>query len=373
MPPRKAAGGAQPSRTKERAEMAPVPRRGSGPTDRDGVGAPDASFAEVAAMIQAARAAAHQAVNTTLIDLYWRVGAYISQKVESAAWGEGVVAQLAAYLAREHPDLKGFTRANLFRMRQFHETYRGDEKVAPLVRQLAWSHHLLILGRAKRPEEREFYLGMAVRERWTKRELERQMNAALFERAVLDPPKTAAALRAAHPEVEQIFRDRYLVDFLDLPERHAESDLHRGLVAHMRRFLLELGRDFCFVGERYRLQVGTRDFFVDLLFYHRELQALVAFELKATEFEPAHLGQLEFYLEALDRDVRKPHERPSIGVLLCATRNAEVVEYALARTMSPALVAEYARHLPDKRLLEAKLAEFSALAAPDGDEPGSDA
>lgn len=220
----------------------------------------------------------------------------------------------------------------------------------------------MILGRAKRPEEREFYVRFAARERWTKRELERQMNAALFERAVLDPPKTAAALKGMHPEIEQVFRDQYLVDFLDLPENHSERDLHRALVTHMRTFLQELGRDFCFVGETYRLQVGTRDFFVDLVFYHRELQALVAFELKVTEFEPSHMGQLEFYLEALDRDVRKPHERPSIGVLLCASKNAEVVEYALARTRSPATVAEYTRHLPDKRLLEGKLAEFVALA-----------
>lgn len=194
-----------------------------------------------------------------------------------------MVAQLADYLAREHPDLKGFTRPNLFRMKQFHEAYRGDEKVSPLVRQLAWSHHLLILGGNRYPEEREFYVRMAVRERWTSRELQRQLNAALFERAVLDPPKASAALRAIHPEVEQLFRDRYLVDFLDLPEVHAESDLHQGLVAHMRRFLLELGRDFCFVGERYRLQVGPRDFFIDLLFFHRGLQALVAFELKVTD------------------------------------------------------------------------------------------
>lgn len=260
-----------------------MPRRGAvgtgvAPADVGGpaAGGDAAAFAEVAGMIHAARSAAYQAVNTALIDLYWRVGAYISQKVESAVWGEGVVDELAAYLAREHPDLKGFTRASLFRMRQFHDTYREDEKVAPLVRQLSWSHHLLILGRAKRSEERAFYVREAVRGRWTKRELERQMNAALFERAVLDPPKTAAALRAAHPETERIFRDRYLVDFLDLPERHSEDDLHRGLVAHMRRFLQELGPDFCFVGERCRLQVGTRDFFVDLVFYHRELQALVA-------------------------------------------------------------------------------------------------
>lgn len=326
--------------------------------------APDPAFAEVVGMIRQARAGALQAVNTALVDLYWRVGAYISQKVESAVWGEGVVAQLAEHIAQKHPDLQGFTRSNLFRMRQFYEAYRADEKVAPLARQLSWSHHVMILGRSKRAEEREFYVRLAVRERWSKRELERQFDTQLFARVIADPPKAAAALKAAHPGAEQIFRDRYVVDFLDLPERHDEGDLHRGLVAHMRQFLLELGRDFCFVGERYRLQVGPKDFYVDLVLYHRELQALVAFELKATEFEPGHLGQLEFYLEALDRDVRKPHERPSIGVLLCATRTAEVVEYALARSASPAMVAAYAAHLPSKALLEAKLAEYAALLAP---------
>lgn len=353
--------------TRKRATREPVTPERSSVTTTGGT-APDAAFAEVAEMIRAARAAAHRAVNTALIDLYWRVGEYISRKVESAAWGEGVVAQLAAYLAREHPELKGFGRPNLFRMKQFYEAYRGAEIVSPLLRQLPWTHHLLILGRSKRAEERDFYLKLAIRERWTSRELERQMNAMLFDRAVLDPPKTAAALKAAHPEVEGVFRDRYLVDFLDLPERHDEADLHQALVTHMREFLLELGRDFCFVGERYRLQVGTKDFFVDLVFFHRALQALVAFELKATEFEPAHVGQLQFYLEALDRDVKLPHEKPSIGVLLCATKNAEMVEYALARTTAPALVAEYARHLPDKRLLERKLAEFVELGAGDAED-----
>lgn len=355
--------------TSKRAARKPAGATTAPAATTTSVAAPEAAFVEVAEMIRTARAAAHQAVNTILVDLHWRVGEYISRKVESAAWGEGVVEQLAAFLAREHPDLKGFTRASLFRMRQFYETYRGDEIVAPLVRQLAWSHHLLILGRAKLPQERTFYLRTAVRERWTKRELERQMNAMLFDRAVLDPPKTAAALKAAHTEVEGVFRDRYLVDFLDLPERHDEADLHRGLVTHMKEFLLELGRDFCFVGERYRLQVGTKDFFVDLVFFHRALQALVAFELKATEFEPAHIGQLQFYLEALDRDVKHPHEKPSIGVLLCASRNEQVVEYALARTTAPALVAEYARHLPDRQLLERKMAEFAELAADEAEAP----
>lgn len=322
------------------------------------------SFAEVVALIQSSRQRAFEAVNTALLDLYWQVGAYISRKLESAAWGEGVVEQLADYIRRQHSDLKGFTRPNLFRMRQFYETYRIDEKVSPLVRQLPWTHNLLILSRCKLPEEREFYLKLALRERWSKRELERQLSGALFERTVLAPPKGSALLIQLHPEAATVFKDSYLIEFLDLPTPYSEDDLQRGLVANLRRFLLELGGDFTFVGERFRLQVGGKDFFVDLLFFHRGLNCLVAFELKIEEFEPGHLGQLEFYLEALDRDIRKPHENATIGVLLCATKDREVVEYALSRALSPALVAEYQTRLPDKKLLQAKLHEFYALAAP---------
>ncbi len=165
-----------------------------------------------------------------------------------------------------------------------------------------------------------------------------------------------------HPDAASIFRDAYLVEFLDLPLRHSEADLQRALIEQLKQFLLELGRDFCFIGAEYLVQVGGRDFAIDLLFFNRALNALVAFELKVVEFEPEHLGKMQFLLEALDRDVKKPHEQPSIGVLLCATKNNEVVEYALSRSLSPALVAESQTRLPDKRLLQAKLHEFYALA-----------
>jgi len=322
-----------------------------------------ASFVEVVDLIRKARQRAFQAVNTELIDLYWRVGEYISRKLEAAAWGAGVVDQLADYIARQHPDLKGFTRRNLFRMRQLYETYRGDEKVSPLLRQLSWTHNLMILSRCKLPEEREFYLRLAIQERWAKRELERQLAAALFERVVLSPPIVSPLVTQLQPLALTVFRDTYLLDFLDLPETHSEQELQQALVANLRQFLLELGADFTFVGERFRLQVGGRDFFLDLLFFHRGLNCLVAIELKVDEFQPEHLGKLEFYLEALDRDIRKPHEGPSIGVLLCATKDREVVEYALSRALSPALVAEYQTRLPDKHLLQAKLHEFYELAA----------
>ncbi|KPX45759.1 Uncharacterized protein ALO68_00394 [Pseudomonas syringae pv. helianthi] len=320
-------------------------------------------FDEVLAMIKGARQQAAQAVNTQLIELYWQVGAYISRKIENAEWGDAVVNQLAEHLATTQPGLRGFTRRNLFRMRQFFEVYRNDEKVSAVLTQLPWTHHLIIFSQSKRPEEREFYLHMAIREKWSSRELERQFKNALFERVVTQPAKASAMLKETRPDALDVFRDAYMVEFLELPSGHAEADLHGGLLQRLKDFLIELGRDFRFVGSEYALQIGGQDFALDLLFFHRGLNCLVAIELKVGRFQPEYLGKLDFYLEALDRNVRKPHENPAIGVLLCASKNDEVVEYALNRSLSPALIAEYQTRLPDRQLLQAKLHEFYASAA----------
>ena len=293
------------------------------------------------------------------------MGQTISCKIAQAEWGDGVVTELAAHLARVQPGLRGFTRSNLFRMKQFYEAYQADEKVSPLVRQLPWTQNLIILNQSKSPEEREFYLRLAIKEKWSKRALERQIKSALFERTVLNPVKVSPLLSQTHPDALSVFKDSYLVEFLDLPEGHAEADLHQGLLLRLKDFLIELGRDFCFVGSEYPLQVGGRDFALDLLFFHRGLNCLVGIELKVGRFEPEYLGKLSFYLEALDRDVKKPHEKPAIGVLLCASKDDEVVEYALSRSLSPALIAEYQTQLPEKALLQAKLHEFYLQNAPD--------
>lgn len=320
----------------------------------------EAAFTEVVRLIAAARERTFRAVNTTLIDLYWQVGEYISRKIEAAEWGTGTVDNLSEFIARSQPGLRGFSRPNLFRMKQFYEAYREEAIVSAVLRQLPWTHHLIILARSKRPEEREFYLRMAIQERWTSRQLERQFNTAYFERAVLSPVRASPAITEAYPQAQSTFKDAYVVEFLDLPEKHTENELQRALLNRMKEFLLELGRDFCFIGSEFPVQVGTSDFALDLLFFHRGLNALVAFELKVDEFRPEYLGKLSFYLEALDRDVRKQHEQPSIGVLLCADKDDEVVEYALSRTLSPALIAEYHTQLPDKKLLQAKLHELYA-------------
>jgi predicted nuclease of restriction endonuclease-like (RecB) superfamily len=211
-------------------------------------------------------------------------------------------------------------------------------------------------------------LRLAIQEKWSKRELERQFNAALFERSVLKPVKMSPLVTQSHPNALDIFRDAYVLEFLNLPEQHTEADLHKGLLRQLKDFLTELGRDFCFVGSECPLQVGGRDFALDLLFFHRGLNCLVAVELKVGRFEPEYLGKLNFYLEALDRDERKSHEKPAIGVLLCATKDDEVVEYALNRSLSPALIAEYQTQLPDKALLQAKLHEFYMLNSLEKDE-----
>jgi predicted nuclease of restriction endonuclease-like (RecB) superfamily len=334
--------------------------------------AEERAFQEVLDLIRASGGRALVAVNSALIDLYWKVGELVDRKIHTDGWGKGTVAELSAYIQKRRPGLQGFSPQNLWRMRQFFEAYRDRPDLSTLLRELPWSANLHVLTKCKRSEEREFYLRMAAGQRWSVREIARQIDGALFERAVLNPPKVSTALREVHPAAEAIFRDAYFVEFLDLPDGYHETDLHAALLQNMRRFLVELGRDFCFIGSEVPLQVGGKDFVLDLLFFHRELACLIAIELKVGEFMPEHLGKLEFYLEALDRDVRKPHEHPSIGVLLCANKDNEVVEYALSRSLSPTLIAEYQTRLPDRKLLQAKLHEFyaltelAALGNPDG-------
>jgi predicted nuclease of restriction endonuclease-like (RecB) superfamily len=269
-----------------------------------------AELDEVLALIDIAKAWASAAANTALIDLYWQLGEYISRKIAAASWGQRTVAALAERIQRHHPGRSGFSASNLWRMRQVFETYRDAPKLAALLRELSWSHSLAIMAKCKRDEEREFYLRLAARERWPLRELERQLAGALFERVVLSPTMVSPPLAKSHPEASSIFKDIYLVEFADLPRRHTEADLQRALVEQLKQFLLELGRDFCFIGTEYPVQVGGRDFAIDLLFFNRALNALVAFELKVVAFEPEHLGKLQFYLEALDRGGPERCSRP---------------------------------------------------------------
>ena len=325
-------------------------------------------FAEIVDMIQHTRNEVVRLANTSLIDLYWKIGKYISNKIAASEWGDGVVKQLADYIERTSPEAKGFSDKNLWRMKQFYETYNGaDEKLSTLLRQISWSNNLAIMSRCKTYQERAFYLNLCVHDRLSFRQLERQIDSALYERNSVGSPKLSTVLREIAPQAEQIFRDQYVLEFIGGKEYEHENSMKAALVKQMKNFILEFGKDFLFIDEEYRLQVGNSDFRIYLLFYHRELQCLVAFELKMEKFKPEHLGQLNFYLEALDRDVKKPKENPSIGVLLCKDKDDAVVEYALSRSLSPTMVAEYQLCLPDKALLQKKLQEIQESIAESGE------
>ncbi len=318
----------------------------------------DKRFFDIIQIIKQSRTNAIKSVNSELINLYWNIGEFISKKIELAEWGDSVVTELAKYIQQNEPEIKGFSDKNLWRMKQFFETYKAFPKLSTLLREISWSHNLAIFSRCKTTEEREFYLKLAKQENYSFRELDRQISASLFERTMIGNSKLSTVLRESNTGITNTFKDSYILDFLNLPESHSESELQLGLIRQMKNFILELGKDFLFIGEEYRLLVGNSDFYIDLLFYHRGLQCLVAFELKADKFKPDHLGQLNFYLEALDRDVKKPNENPSIGVLLCKDKDSEVVEYALSRSLSPTMVSEYKTQLPDKKLLQQKLHEL---------------
>ena len=317
-------------------------------------------FAALLSIIERARENAYRAVNRELISMYWEVGQQVSEKVREGGWGKSTVIEFSEYVQARYAGIQGFSPSNIWRMRQFYETYNGNEKLAPLVREISWTNNLLVMARAKTEQAQEFYLLLAAKNRYSKRELERQMDSMLFERTMISDEKNKLFI-ARNPGLSSL-RDSYTFEFLDVPKEHKEKELRRSIVAHLKDFILEFGRDFTFVGEEYRVQVGNTDFSIDLLFFNRSLSCLVAIELKVTDFKPAHLGQLEFYLEALDSDVRLPHENPSVGLILCASKDDAIVEYALRRSMSPALVADYQLHLPDKALLENKLREIAEIA-----------
>jgi len=315
-------------------------------------------FSEIRFLIQKAKLNALRTVNTVLIDLYWEIGKYISIKIENSEWGKSVVNELSDFIQRNEPDIKGFSSQNIWRMKQFYETYIDKPKLSALVREISWTNNLMIISKSTSYEEKEFYLRLSIQEKYSSRELERQIDSGLFERMLLSDKKLSAVMREIHPNANEAFRDNYMLDFLSLPKKHSEKDLRKAIIKHLKEFVLEFGKDFTFVGEEYRVQVGNNDFYVDLLFYHRELQCLVAFDLKITEFKPEYLGKMEFYLEALDNDVKKVHEKPSVGIVLCKNKDEKVVQYALNRTISPAMVAKYETELIDKKILEQKLDEF---------------
>ncbi len=314
------------------------------------------NFEQVTAIIENARNNAYRKVNEELILMYQNVGRFLSEQSKGASYGDRYIESLATFIQNHFPGIKGFNRRGLYRMKQFYELYKENEKVSALLTQLSWTNHIMIMSSCKSEEEREFYILMAIKEQYSSRELERQMDSGYYERYMLSKekplPEPVMGLK------ENPFLDSYIIEFLDLPSNYKEADMRKGLIRNMKDFILEVGKDFTFIDEEYRVQVGGKDFKIDLLFFHRGLQCLVAFELKIGEFKPEYISKMGFYLEALDRQKKKESENPSVGMILCASKDDEVVEYAMSRTLSPMMVAEYQLQLPDKSVLQKKMQEL---------------
>ena len=365
-------------------------------------------FGEVIDIILQHKSRASKAINKELLLTAWHVGGYVSAKLKSEEWGSKVVTQLSEYIRSQRPDIKGFSRRSLYNMVMFYDEYsskafmttvekylnsafvqplsaqietaflshEATEFVQPKTAQIVQpeigqmpkilelttlTNHIEILCRCKSNEERMFYILYANKEHLVKRELQRCISNQTFTLLLGSKDNMSKKLLETYPDAHVMFKDTLFVDFLDLPKKHSESRLKNGLLEHMKQFILELGKDFIFMDQEYRLNIGASTFKADLLFFHRGLQALVAVELKKTKFHPRDLGQLEFYLEALDRDVKRSNENPSIGIILCPEADRVVVEYAMSRSMSPTMIAEYKRILIPQERMQEKLNEFCDL------------
>lgn len=350
-------------------------------------------FEEIRGIISMHRAQALRSVNEESLMMSWMVGQVVSSKLKNNEWGSRVVTQFAEYLRVKDPTLKGYSRRNIYNMVLFYEEYSSQlfidqlsklplpefvqtasaqmnkstimqmpsAQLPPILFLTTFSNHIEILNHCRTVEQRIFYIIYAYKERLKYKELQRCIANDTFGSLMGDKSNFSKGLKDAYPQSLVLMKDRAFVDFLDLPKKHNERQLHNGILEHIKQFILELGKDFLFVDSEYPLQVGGSVFKVDLLFYHRGLQCLVAIELKAKKFKPEYIGQLEFYLEALDRDVKRSNENPSIGILLCQSADHSVVEYAMSRSLSPTMVAEYHRHLIPKEVIQKSLDEFCSF------------
>lgn len=283
-----------------------------------------------------------RAVNTELVMLYWELGEAIERKQQEQGWGKSVVKNLARDLQSEFPGRNGFSAQNLWLMRQFFKEYRDKEKLQPLVRELSWVKNLVIMSRCKDDLEREFYLRATARFGWTKSVLQHQIDNKSYEKYLLNQTNFDSTVPdAIKAQAALAIKDHYTFDFLELADEHSERELENALVQNLRDFMAELGGAFSFIGNQYRLEVDGREYFIDLLLFHRRLRCLVAIELKIGEFKPEHKGKMEFYLEALDSQERLPEENPSIGIIICRSKHKTTVEYALRNAVRPLGVATY--------------------------------
>ncbi|AET64449.1 PDDEXK nuclease domain-containing protein [Methanothrix harundinacea] len=301
-----------------------------------------ALLAEVKERVYSAQYEALKAVNRELVALYWDIGKLIAGRQEREGWGRSVVERLADDLQNEFPGVRGFSVQNLWYMRQFYLEYRGDEKLQPLVGEISWSKNLIIMARSKDPLEREFYIRMTRKFGWSKNVLIHQIENQSYEKTLLGQTNFDKTLTPdQRTQAKLAVRDEYTFDFIEMGEEHSERELERALIARIEDFLRAMGGLFAFVGSQFRLEVDDKEYFIDLLLYHRRLKCLVAIELKIGEFQPEFVGKMQFYLTALDRQVREEGENPSIGIILCKEKSRTVVEYALHDARKPIGVSTY--------------------------------
>jgi predicted nuclease of restriction endonuclease-like (RecB) superfamily len=366
-------------------------------------------FQQVQEIISVRRSQALQTVNNESLLTAWEIGAFVSARLKNSEWGSKTVTQLSEYLRAQDPTLRGYSRSNIYNMVLLYDTYsslqfteyqeklRLDEFVQTPSGQLqeakivqletiqandveivqsltaqfpnflsliTLSNHFEILNACKTIEEQIFYVLYSYKEKLNARELQRCLKNNTFASLMGNKHNISKGLKEIYPQATPMLKDTVFIDFLGLPQRHSEKRLQNGILDNVKDFVLELGKDFLFYDKEYPLQVGSSTFKIDLLFFHRGLQCLVAIELKTGKFKPEYMGQLEFYLEALDRDVRRSNENPSIGILLCQEADKSVVEYAMSRSLSPTMIAEYKRQLIPKKVLQRSLEDFTKFLKP---------
>ena len=361
----------------------------------------ETQFEFVNSLIERYRSSAIAMVNTTALQMYWEIGQYISLQLKSARWGTKVVGDLADYLKRQNPRRRGLSKRNLYNMVKFYDVYSrpifidrisqlninefvqlptaqiqdttivqlptaqlettNNKQLPALLTITTFTNHVEIMNRCRNDEERIFYMLYARHQGLKTEELRRcivnQTFSSLMDKEKMLSPK----LLADYPQSEFMLKDKAVVDFLNLPPKHNEHHLHKGLLENMKAFILELGKDFLFIESEFGVQVGGSTKRIDLLFFHRALQCLVAIELKAVDFQPEFVGKMDMYLEALDRDVKRDNENPSIGIILCPSADRSMVEYTLSRSLSPTMIAEYQRKLIPKEVMKKSLEEYCAF------------
>ncbi len=328
---------------------------------------------ELKTRIHTAQYAALRAVNKELITLYWDIGKLIEERQETEGWGKAVVERLSADLRAEFGEKSGFSGRNLWYMRTFYREYKEQPILQPLAAEIAWTKNTLVLDRCQNPLQREFYLRATARFGWTRRVLEHQIDNQTYEKYLLNQTSFDNALpQAVAAQAKLAVKDHYTFDFLELSEAHEERELEAALIANVQRFLTEMGPHFTFVGNQYRLTVEGNDYYIDLLLYHRALKSLIAVELKIGEFQPEHKGKMEFYLVALNEQVKLPDENDAIGIIICKSKKKTVVEYALKTATQPIGIATYSLtpHLPAayQHLLPSEEAIRERLQGWKGDE-----